>query len=105
MNKTNKIIKKNIKAISSETLNGENYSRNDFARSILNYPAMMVPAAQYAVIKAVSACLPHNANALDPFMGSGTVAMSAVKNGCDYIGFDKIQEYVDMTEKNLANLS
>lgn len=26
---------------------------------------------------------------LDPFMGSGTVARSAVKYGCDYIGFDK----------------
>lgn len=42
---------------------------------------------------------------LDPFMGSGTVAMSAIKNGCDYIGFDKIQEYVDMAEKNLAKIS
>lgn len=42
---------------------------------------------------------------LDPFLGSGTVAMSAIKNGCDYIGFDKIQEYVDMAEKNLAKIS
>lgn len=38
---------------------------------------------------------------LDPFMGSGTVAVSAVKHGCDYIGFDKIQEYVDMAEDKL----
>ena len=40
-------IKNSIKDISSEVLNGENYSRNDFARSILNYPAMMVPSVQY----------------------------------------------------------
>lgn len=32
---------------------------------------------------------------LDPFMGSGTVALSAVKNNCDYIGFELIQSYID----------
>jgi len=31
---------------------------------------------------------------LDPFMGSGTVALSAKKNGCDYIGFEISEEYV-----------
>lgn len=36
---------------------------------------------------------------LDPFMGSGTVAVSALKNGCDYIGFDKFQEYVNMANQ------
>lgn len=41
---------------------------------------------------------------LDPFMGSGTVAMSAKQNGCDYIGFDKFQEYVDMAEKNIQTI-
>lgn len=41
---------------------------------------------------------------LDPFMGSGTVAMSAVKNGCDYIGFELFQSYVDMANKNLETL-
>lgn len=40
---------------------------------------------------------------LDPFMGGGTVAMSAIKNGCDYIGFDIVQEYVDMAEKRINN--
>ena len=39
---------------------------------------------------------------LDPFMGSGTTAKSAIKYGCDYIGFEKFQTYVDMAEKNLA---
>jgi modification methylase len=38
---------------------------------------------------------------LDPFMGSGTVAMSAKKNGCDYIGFDLIQEYVDKANERI----
>lgn len=38
---------------------------------------------------------------LDPFIGSGTVAVSAVKNGCDYIGFDISQEYADMARRNI----
>ena len=38
---------------------------------------------------------------LDPFMGSGTVAISAIKYGCDYIGFDKFQIYVDQTNERI----
>lgn len=38
---------------------------------------------------------------LDPFMGSGTVAVSAIKNGCDYIGFDISEEYIEMTEERI----
>jgi modification methylase len=33
---------------------------------------------------------------LDPFMGSGTVAKSAIKHNCDYIGFEISEEYIKM---------
>ena len=42
---------------------------------------------------------------LDPFMGSGTVAVSAIKNGCDYIGFELFPEYIDMTNKRIKLIS
>lgn len=38
---------------------------------------------------------------LDPFMGSGTVALSSIKHNCDYIGFDISQEYIDLTNKRI----
>lgn len=38
---------------------------------------------------------------LDPFCGSGTTLLSAKQNGCDFIGFEKFQKYVDMTERRL----
>lgn len=38
---------------------------------------------------------------LDPFMGSGTVAISALKNNCDYIGFEISQKYIGMAYKNI----
>lgn len=41
---------------------------------------------------------------LDPFVGSGTVAVSAIKNNCNYIGFDKFQIYVDMANKNINTM-
>jgi modification methylase len=40
---------------------------------------------------------------LDPFMGSGTVAISAIANGCDYIGFEKFKKYVDMANEKLKS--
>ena len=40
---------------------------------------------------------------LDIFMGSGTTAISAIKNGCDYIGFELFQEYVDMANKRIED--
>lgn len=38
---------------------------------------------------------------LDPFMGSGTVAVSAARHGCDYIGFEISSEYCDMANAEL----
>lgn len=40
---------------------------------------------------------------LDPFMGSGTVAISAIKNNCHYIGFEISQDYIEMANKNIQN--
>lgn len=38
---------------------------------------------------------------LDPFMGSGTVALSAIENNCDYIGFEISQEYCDSANEKI----
>lgn len=40
---------------------------------------------------------------LDPFMGSGTVAMSAIQNNCDYIGFEMFEKYKELCESNIEN--
>ena len=88
MNKDIKIIKRNIKAISSETLNGENYSRNDFARSILNYPAMMVPSVQEPIIEKLSEALNKNVSLLDPFMGASNTLVTGMKYGMNVFGQD-----------------
>lgn len=83
-----KSIKKNILAISSETLNGKNYSRNDFARNILNYPAMMVPSVQEPIIKKLSNALNGEVSLLDPFMGASNTLVAGMKYGMNVFGQD-----------------
>ena len=41
---------------------------------------------------------------LDPFMGSGTVAVSAIKHGYKYIGFEKYEEYVYLAKKRIDSV-
>ena len=52
------------------------------------YPAMMVPAAQSAIIQAFSDILPPNTYAIDPFMGSGTSLLSCIEFGFNVFGQD-----------------
>ena len=39
---------------------------------------------------------------LDPFVGSGTTALSAVRLGCDYVGFEIDPTYAEMAQRRLA---
>jgi modification methylase len=41
---------------------------------------------------------------LDPFMGSGTVALSAIKNGCDYIGFEIDEHYCNNANTEIKKI-
>lgn len=81
-------IKFNIKSINSETLNGKHFSRNDFARSILNYPAMMVPSVQEPIIVELSVALNTEISLLDPFMGASNTLVTGMKYGMNVFGQD-----------------
>lgn len=39
---------------------------------------------------------------LDPFMGSGTTAIAAVKSDRYYVGYDTSSEYVKLSEKRIS---
>lgn len=40
---------------------------------------------------------------LDPFTGSGTTAIAAIKNQRDYIGFEKEQKHVELARSNIID--
>ncbi|RKE77862.1 hypothetical protein [Chryseobacterium sp. AG363] len=88
MSKINKHIKSTINSISSEVLNGENYSRSDFARSILNYPAMMVPSVQEPIIQKLSEALNTEVSLFDPFTGASNTLVTGMKYGMNVFGQD-----------------
>ncbi len=41
---------------------------------------------------------------LDPFMGSGTTAVSAIKSDRKFVGYDISQEYIDLAVKRISPL-
>lgn len=41
---------------------------------------------------------------LDPFMGSGTTALAALKLECRYIGFEIDEDYIEKAQKRLNNI-
>ena len=41
---------------------------------------------------------------LDPFMGSGTAALAALKSGRKYVGYDINKEYINLAEKRISQL-
>ena len=72
----------------SGELDGEGADRSENLHRLFMYPAMMVPAAQEAVIKAFADSMPVGAWAIDPFMGSGTSLMSCMELGFSVYGQD-----------------
>lgn len=57
-------------------------------KSVLGSPKMIAEMGNLLVV--------------DCFMGSGTTAVAAKKLGCDYIGFDLSQKYIDMANTRIA---
>lgn len=44
----------------------------------------------------------HGAVVLDPFMGSGSTACAAVRNGCNYIGFEMDPNWTEKAQERIA---
>lgn len=63
-------------------------SRRTMGHAFFNYPAMMVPQVQGALLDAWMASDPDHKVVLDPFAGSGTVMTEAMLRGLDFRGVD-----------------
>lgn len=64
----------------------------------VNHPAPMNEQLVNDLIKCYS---DKNDLILDPFMGSGTTAKMAIKNGRNYLGFEISNEYVELANERL----
>ena len=45
-------------------------------------------------------CPPHG-TVLDPFMGSGTMGLAALKNDCDFVGIEKLEKYYHLSKTRI----
>lgn len=63
-------------------------SRRTMGHALFNYPAMMVPQVQGALLDAWIATDPGHRLVLDPFAGSGTVMTESMLRGLDFRGMD-----------------
>jgi DNA modification methylase len=54
------------------------------------------------ILPCILAGCPAGEIVLDPFMGAGTTALVAKKNGCKYIGCELNPEYIEIAEKRLS---
>lgn len=84
-----RVIKERIIGLkNTNVLDGEGADKSENLHRLFMYPAMMVPATQHAIIKAVSDCYTAGSWAIDPFMGSGTSLMSCMEFGFNVFGQD-----------------
>ncbi|WP_378145409.1 hypothetical protein ACFJGV_17605 [Cnuibacter sp. UC19_7] len=63
-------------------------STRNGTHALFQYPAMMVPALQGALLDDVFQVLPPSALVYDPFGGSGTVLTEALRRGHNFVGSD-----------------
>lgn len=48
---------------------------------------------------------PPGGTILDPFNGSASTGVAAIRNGWDYIGIDAVREYIDVSEQRLLHVT
>lgn len=77
-----------LRTIDVSTLNGINIDNREFARKIINYPAMMVPAVQETIIKTLISDMPQSVSIIDPFMGASNTLVTGMKYGANVYGQD-----------------
>lgn len=76
-------------------------------RAAWSIPTKPFPEAHFAVFPEklvetpIKACCPSNGVVLDPFMGSGTVGVAALKQNKNYVGIELSKEYIEIAEKRL----
>ena len=106
----------------NDTSRAESASQSGFGKNIANwknrdlaYPSNVLHLATECGNKKHSAVFPKSIPnwfirlltdpgdlVLDPFVGSGTSVVAASELGRNYVGIDKIQEYVDITAARLT---
>ena len=80
-------------------------------RTVWTIPTEPFHGAHFAVMPTalVKPCIlagcPTGGTVLDPFTGSGTVAVVALENGCGFVGCELNPAYVEIAKKRIGNVT
>ena len=58
---------------------------------------------EYLLERIMQASTKENFVVLDPFCGSATTAIAALRNNCYFIGIDNIKEYLEIAQRRIEN--
>ncbi|QNM93953.1 site-specific DNA-methyltransferase [Mycoplasma sp. Pen4] len=88
--------------LQKETLNSySNVIYGATSSRSLNHQAIQ---PEYVPQKYILACTNENDIVLDPWCGSGTTGVVAVKNGRKFIGFEILSEYVELSNQRISEV-
>lgn len=95
-----------------EIYSGEEYTANGYRnkRDVWSVSPSHYSEAHFAtypeelVQPMVAAGCPKGGVVLDPFMGSGTTAVVAKRNGCNYVGCELNPDYIEMANRRIATV-
>lgn len=95
-----------------EIYSGEEYTANGYRnkRDVWRVTPAHYSEAHFAtypeelVQPMVAAGCPKGGVVLDPFMGSGTTAVVAKRNGCNYVGCELNPDYIEMANRRIATV-
>ena len=65
------------------------------------YPAKFIPQLAARLINTYSN---EYDTIVDPFMGSGTTAIAAIKNNRNFVGYEINEEYINLANNRIENL-
>lgn len=95
-------VDKRLVSLDPGELSSTVWSFNTESAKRVNHPAPFPVELPYRVIVMFST---PGALVLDPFMGSGSVAIAAVQSGRDYVGYELDPAYVAIARDRLATLA
>lgn len=70
-------------------------------KSDKNHPA---PFPKRIAENCIKCCCDEGDLVLDPFMGSGTTAIAAIENNCNFIGFEISEKYFELANSKISKI-
>jgi site-specific DNA-methyltransferase (adenine-specific) len=99
--KTSMFVDKNgVKGLGRATLPGNEHQPKQVQPSKNSHPTVKPTDLMAYLIRLVT---PKGGTVLDPFMGSGSTGKAAVREGMDFVGIEREDEYMEIAKSRIEH--